>query len=483
MSNIAHLKKSLDFPSLPSPGAASVKKHNPSDGTETLEQAYDNAMAATLSAAAYTENIWSIQTIGSDSGSGRHFSPINAADDKDPHQRLRAALIHSTCKYVEGVDIPEIGTALDPIGGAHTEFSYLNGVYTFGSFACAALLERKALDGSPRLELCFRGTEPDTAGNLFGNIAGIIKGYFLGAYPDLRGHYERHRPLIDHAVRIANERHAKGEAIKLNVSGHSLGGAMAEMFLQEDAKKLAHPSLASGITFGSPGIGTKQSAFAMLVFGFVRLLASKLHLLSDNPKLASTLNGNGRMDAEPVNVSERPKLTQFIDPDDPIPKLGILGGYAPTGKILFSRTPTRDELTGKPLAGSLLDIARHSSAKYENSRFYALCRACARNENLSPDKPLPGPLAVLELAREAAKGTSETISGAAARLARQTQRSAPSTLASVSPSYEAQKLLEELAEHFAKTDSTFFSHAKNSSHNESTSEATAHARHSKLLRP
>lgn len=336
-----------------------------------LAGAEDRALAASLSAAVYTDNAWMIETLDQPWDRIPFWRLGNVKEDSDAAQITRACWLKSIYQPVsnEEIGLPSLDSAKDPIDGSEQPLIYNNGMFYFGSLACAALVKRERHPGGPVFELCFRGTEKETTGDQDHDKSNLIKGYFLSAYKNLDGHYERHRALIDKVHELMAR--PENQGAQLHVSGHSLGGAMAEMFFKKDASKLPPTVTLRGFTFGSPGIGAPQSAFSMLAKGFARLILSRLGLFDRTPA-QKTQAQNFRESASGADT----RLVQFIDPADPIPKIGRLGGYNPAGDVFFARKPDRDS-AGVVIPNSLLGISWHSMSLYEDSRVRLLLDADA----------------------------------------------------------------------------------------------------------
>lgn len=361
-----------DDPQGSTPAAAAPKKWL---SFSQIDSSFDRSLAAMLSASVYTDNVWSMQTLSEPLADLPAWRAFNIPDN-DPQQLVRAAALKEFYQPAKGIALPASGQAADPITGKPADWVFDHNVFYFGELACAAVVERKRLDGTSVVELCFRGTEKSTTGDAAEDRSNMLGGYFLSAYKNLEGHYERHRLLIDAVVDMVNHRQKAGEKVALHVSGHSLGGSMAELFAKKEAKRLLDPSSLFVCTFGSPGIGQSQSAFAMLVKGCVRLIKTKLGMMTDSARAASPV---GKQAGLSVKVDPaRVDMVQYIDPNDPVPKLGLLGGYAPTGRVYFSRSRDRDPVTGDILRGSLLDINWHSISTYEKSRQFAFTRSALR---------------------------------------------------------------------------------------------------------
>ena len=346
---------------------------------QALDASMDRGFASLLSTSVYTDSAWMIAGIG-ESWEKTPIWRMANTNEKDPNEIERSCILKEFCSQVKGVNLKQEGSAQDPITGKETPWSYSKGLFYFGDLACAALVERKRMDNSTVIELSFRGTEKTTTGDEKVDKRNLIGGFFLSAYKDLEGHYERHRLIIDEAVRLTNERINQGERVSLQVSGHSLGGSMAEFFMKKDASRIEGKDHVQGCTFGSPGMGDKQPAFSMLVKGFARLIATQLGLKTDNARIASSNFTNSATDDGMVRPkAKKTSLVQFVNTNDPIPKIGLLGGYRPSGAVYFSDIRSFDPVTKMSMNGSLLDIAKHSSLEYANSRMFALMRHLKRN--------------------------------------------------------------------------------------------------------
>ncbi|WP_269715406.1 lipase family protein [Caulobacter sp. NIBR2454] len=93
--------------------------------------------------------------------------------------------------------------------------------------------------GQNTLMLAFRGTD---------------QGSDLADYPQFAMHYAKYEPLIQAVLDyVNNDGHTRGgEAIdRVYVTGHSLGGAMAQLFMQDE--RVQFDDRFSAVSFGSPG--------------------------------------------------------------------------------------------------------------------------------------------------------------------------------------------------------------------------------------
>jgi len=133
------------------------------------------------------------------------------------------------------------------IAGIQTAYTFANGLYSAqvpapvggDTLEAAAHVYFGVVDGKNTVMLAFRGTDTiDTDGQ---------------DYPAFQMHYQRFEPLVKAVIEYVNAGgHVEGAAIdQVLVAGHSLGGAMVQMFMQ-DARVFGDPRFAAA-TFGSPG--------------------------------------------------------------------------------------------------------------------------------------------------------------------------------------------------------------------------------------
>lgn len=127
----------------------------------------------------------------------------------------------------------ELGIAAK--GSGSVRYTFGDGVYvgdTRGSSEGQALVLMREVDGKAVLSLAFRGTVD-------------LEEQFLDYFP-FDNHYRSFKPLIAAVKKfVADESNGIDKVV---VTGHSLGAAMAQLFVNE---QLAVP--VSGYTFGSPG--------------------------------------------------------------------------------------------------------------------------------------------------------------------------------------------------------------------------------------
>src|SRR5215813_621369 len=117
-------------------------------------------------------------------------------------------------------------------------------------------------DATGELAIVFRGTH--FAPSLPGIVNGLEDVAEATFAPDL--HYQKLQPLISAAIAYAND--PANHVTSVAVTGHSLGGEMAELFATKGALGAGGlnlpPEAISIVTFGSPGVPPGRAAPATL---------------------------------------------------------------------------------------------------------------------------------------------------------------------------------------------------------------------------
>lgn len=115
--------------------------------------------------------------------------------------------------------------------------------------AAEALMAVGMVDGQKTLVYAARGT--DAYDREFGLVPAAGSGQSWRAEGQA-AHYDLHRPWIDDMIDYANN-DANGIE-KIIFTGHSVGGAVADMFMAFDAQRLDDDIDMTAVTFGSPGL-------------------------------------------------------------------------------------------------------------------------------------------------------------------------------------------------------------------------------------
>lgn len=116
----------------------------------------------------------------------------------------------------------------------------------------------KTIDVKRTFHIAFRGTEPDIKENenkksflkkLVSNNFFELSKYFVVDYPNMAHHYEFLKPFVKEAIKLSND----AQIPNMEITGHSLGGAMVDVFLadNENNPDLAHKNY-KGYAFGNP---------------------------------------------------------------------------------------------------------------------------------------------------------------------------------------------------------------------------------------
>jgi Ca2+-binding RTX toxin-like protein len=217
----------------------------------------------------------------------------------------------------------ELGLELRGTSEEAGRYSLLNGVYKAGDApepASAQVMVGK-VDGENVLALAFRGTDVDTTGG---------QDRVEGWGPQMKGFYARFLPLADAVIDFV----AREGIDRVLVTGHSLGGAMAQYFMDQTRLPInrAEASKYLAATFGSPGISS----------------------------------GNDAADT---------RIVHFQHGQDLVPKIGNLAGLDLTGQVV--NIPLNDfDWDGDD---ERLSITEHDLAKYAAS--------AARLAGLGADTP------------------------------------------------------------------------------------------------
>jgi Lipase (class 3) len=219
-----------------------------------------------------------------------------------------------------------------------------NGVYkAMGNLSAACAMKSQNPDGTYTLHISFRGTDSD---------AQPFFRFLKKAYLDMAAYYESFKPFEKACIEYAKD--PANNISKIEVSGHSLGGAMVQHFFRSKELEEANlPQKMEGITFGSP------HALSNTLYAFLPALR---HLVRHGNVKAmvntifNTLSGQALMD-DLVNKDDR--ITQYQHNGDLVPKLA--------GALM---TKTGHELITLPDVASKETIVDHLLTNADKS-YYA----------------------------------------------------------------------------------------------------------------
>jgi Lipase (class 3) len=177
---------------------------------------------------------------------------------------------------------------------------YEKGVYkAMDNLAAATALTSKNGDGTNTLHVSFRGTD---------NQAQPFMKFLLKAYPDMRAYYDSCKPFEEAILKYAAD--PKNRISKIEVSGHSLGGAMVQHFFKSPNVRNSDIPM-QGFTYGSP------PAIANSLYA---ILPAIRHLIKNGnvKNLISTIKDMVTFES----FSKDPKITQYQHVGDIVPKVG-----------------------------------------------------------------------------------------------------------------------------------------------------------------
>ena len=179
---------------------------------------------------------------------------------------------------------------------------YEKGVYkAMNNLAAATAMTSKNGDGFNTLHISFRGT--DTQAQPFMN-------FLLKAYPDMRAYYDSCKPFEEAILKYAAD--PENRISKIEVSGHSLGGAMVQHFFKSPEVRNCEIPM-QGFTYGSPPAiaNTMYAIFPALIHAFKK---------GNINNLVSTVKEMVTFDS----FSKDPRITQYQHAGDIVPQLGYM---------------------------------------------------------------------------------------------------------------------------------------------------------------
>lgn len=138
------------------------------------------------------------------------------------------------------------------------EIQQLEPRFSFGLYTSADNVKTdNGIKEKRTFHIAFRGTEPDikSVSKTDTNSSEFIK-YFSEDYPNMTSHYEVIQPFIEQAIKLS----AMSGINNLEATGHSLGGAMVDVFLEKNKHNEYLKNMTyQGYAFGNPfGISTRN---------------------------------------------------------------------------------------------------------------------------------------------------------------------------------------------------------------------------------
>lgn len=249
------------------------------------------------------------------------------------------------------LDLPaEFNYTSEKYGFQTTAHSATGDYEALNNLARASIVRSKNPDDTYTLHLSFRGTDTD---------ARTFKTFVTDAYLDMSAYYDSFKPLEKAILEYAAQ--PENKISKINVSGHSLGGAMVPEFFQSPEVKACSIPL-EGVTFGAPGNKKKAlySIFPALYHGIkTGKFQGVAEALKDVLKETFTISGPDNSDS---------RITQYSHVGDLIPKAGSLI-YHTVGKevsledVASNNVQQSMMLTGKPPISFMAQKAPSAQAK------------------------------------------------------------------------------------------------------------------------
>ncbi len=200
---------------------------------QSLDKAFVNSI---LSYGIYTEREWFFTN---------NYPPKPTKDLRSQYDHILSEYVESTFKPVELNHLN--GRSKSNVYEYHFNHTYEKGLYTsLDNLSKAGVFISKNEKGENILHVTFRGTDI--------NAKSFIK-FATKAYLDMSAYYDSFKPLEKAIIEYASNPDNKITSIQ--VSGHSLGGAMVQEFVKsEDIKKMLADKQDLNIeafTYGAPG--------------------------------------------------------------------------------------------------------------------------------------------------------------------------------------------------------------------------------------
>lgn len=187
-------------------------------------------------------------------------------------------------------------------GFTTTYHSNIGDYEALNNLARAAIVRSKNADDTYTLHVSYRGTDTD---------ARTFQTFVTDAYLDMSAYYDAFKPLEEALLKYVQN--PENKISKINVSGHSLGGAMVpEFFNSPEVQKINIPL--QGLTYGAPG-NRKKPLYSLLPALYHTITAGKFLQL-----------GKAILDVliYPVKKDIDSRITQYSHLGDLIPRVAAL---------------------------------------------------------------------------------------------------------------------------------------------------------------
>lgn len=257
-----------------------------------IENADDAFLNSILAYSVYKDNLWTMQDLNKDL-SEMTVQVDKALRDKNDFYNLKIWHFNKHFfKQIEPTFMKSIGKMKSEYG-FDVDYEFKNGQYSARKdLAHAAVILSDHPSGHGKvLNVTFRGTE-------FSHLPSFIK----DAYPDMSAYYQNFLPFEKAVIDYA--KNPENNIKEIQVSGHSLGGAMVQEFLHRNPETKNIPPI-KGFTYGSPG--SKKNLF-------VKFLTIGYHAVRHQTFVI-----------DKKSKEHDPRLNEFYHSNDPVPRLGFLG--------------------------------------------------------------------------------------------------------------------------------------------------------------
>ncbi|EWY36287.1 hypothetical protein N825_28870 [Skermanella stibiiresistens SB22] len=196
--------------------------------TKTTEKDLISADVEFVRFEAFGDNAVSVNNVHHELAKLANRSYKDTSPAQDGASGWRPMLAQELGLSPRATDTREYGIKYEMRDGIYRSF----GATSIDPFGVVAHVSYAKVNGTPTLAVAFRGTTDFEDGLEF---LGFSK------------YYDRYKPLVDAIKHYVQETNIP----KVYVTGHSLGGAMAQMFMQETG--VLGDDRYFGVTFGSPG--------------------------------------------------------------------------------------------------------------------------------------------------------------------------------------------------------------------------------------
>lgn len=215
-----------------------------------------------------------------------------------------------------------------------TKFISQLGYYSAWDGLAGAIVFESQVKGEKSLHIAFRGTDVNSK---------KLRDFVSYAYFDMQEFYQSFKPFEIAVWKYIEENNIKD----VQVSGHSLGGAMVQEFFNSHQAKSASINL-EGFTYGAPS-STKTSIHHMIC-NIGHKLANKSFIEMVKTSISLFNYGNEVYSQKEID----PRISQYKHPEDVIPQAGSIF-YKPSGKHILLKDSCNDMEEGFTVFKSMIN--------------------------------------------------------------------------------------------------------------------------------